>query len=90
MSDDPLLNRIRSEFLEMPGQRLTRKQAIRLYGVDDAQCRRALDQLVDTRFLCVTPDGTYARAFDGADTPRPNPARAGGARPGKSSAKIPA
>ena len=89
MPHDPLLNRIRSEFLEMPGQRLTRDQAKRLYGVDEAQCRRALDQLVDVKFLCVKPDGTYARTSDGADTPRPNPAKAG-LRPGKSSARIPA
>ena len=89
MPDDPLLNRIRSEFLEMPGQRLTRVQAQRLYGIDELQCQRALDTLVDTRFLCVKSDGTYARASDGADTPRPNPAKAG-VRPGKSCAKIPA
>jgi hypothetical protein len=89
MPHDPLLNRIRSEFLEMPGQRLTRDQAKRLYGVDEAQCRYALDQLVDAKFLCVQPDGTYARTSDGADPPRPNPAKAD-IRSGKSSAKIPA
>jgi DNA-binding GntR family transcriptional regulator len=71
----------------MPGQRLTREQATRLYGVGEAQCRQALDRLVDTRFLCVKPDGTYARAFDGADTPRRNPAKADH-RSGMSSAKI--
>jgi hypothetical protein len=61
MPHDSLLNRIRSEFLEMPGQRLTRVQAQRLYGINELQCQRALDTLVDTRFLCVKPDGTYAR-----------------------------
>jgi len=85
MPDDPLLNRIRSEFLEMPGQRLTRQQATRLYGVEETQCRQALDRLVDARFLCVTPDGTYARTFDGAETLRPNPTKANISR-----AKIPA
>ena len=76
MPDEALLNRIRSEFLEMPGLRLTREQAQRLYGLEQAVCRRALDTLVDMRFLCVKPDGTYARLFDGADTPPPYPARA--------------
>jgi hypothetical protein len=85
MPHDPLLNRIRSEFLEMPGQRLTRVQAQRLYGIDELQCQRALDMLVDTRFLCVKSDGTYARTSDGANPPRPNPFRSG-----QSSAKIPA
>jgi hypothetical protein len=73
----------------MPGQRLTRDQAKRLYGVDEAQCRQALDQLVDARFLCVKPDGTYARTSDGPDTPRLNRAKAD-VRSGKFSAKIPA
>jgi len=89
MPHDKLLNRIRSEFLEMPGQRLTRGQAQRLYGIDELQCQRALDTLVDTRFLCVKSDGTYARTSDGADTPRPNPAKAD-VGSGQSSAKIPA
>jgi DNA-binding GntR family transcriptional regulator len=71
----------------MPGQRLTREQATRLCGVDDVRCREALERLVDTRFLCIKPDGTYARAFDGADTTRRNPAKAN-LRSGKSSAKI--
>ena len=77
MPGDPLLKRIRSEFLEMPGQRLTRAQAQRLYGVDESQCQRVLDTLIDTKFLCVKPNGTYARSSDGADTPRPNPVKDG-------------
>jgi hypothetical protein len=76
MSDDALFNRIRCEFLEMPGLRLTRQQAQRLYGIEPTLCQRTLDRLVDTRFLCITSNGTYARLSDGADTPRPNPAKA--------------
>jgi hypothetical protein len=71
----------------MPGQRLTREQAQRLYGVEQAPCQRALDTLVETRFLCVKPNGTYARLSDGADSPRQSPAKAD-LRPGKSSEKI--
>ena len=37
----------------------------------------ALDTLVDTKFLCVKADGAYARVADGADVPRPHPAKAG-------------
>ena len=87
--DDALLRRIRSEFLEMPGQRLSPEQAQRLYGVEQAPCQQALDVLVDTGFLCVKPNGAYARLSDGSDTPRPNPAKAD-LRPGESSVKVPA
>jgi len=67
---DALLNRIRGEFLEMPGLRLTCEQAQRLYGLDRLLCQRALDRLVDARFLCVTANRTYARIADVADAPR--------------------
>jgi hypothetical protein len=69
------LNRIRAEYLEMPGLRLTVRQAQRLCGVDGAACRAALESLVDARILCVKPDGTYARLTEGS-LPRPRPAKA--------------
>jgi hypothetical protein len=87
--DDILLQRIRSEFLEMPGLRLTGRQAQRLCGVEQALCQRVLDLLVDTTFLCVTPNGMYARLSDGADPLRPTPAKAD-VRPGTRSVKVPA
>jgi hypothetical protein len=34
------------------------------------------DALVEARFLCVKPNGTYARAIDGRDVPRPRSVRA--------------
>jgi DNA-binding GntR family transcriptional regulator len=61
---DALLNRIRGEFLEMPGLRLTCEQAQRLYGLDQALCQRALDRLVVAGFLCVMANRTYARVAD--------------------------
>jgi DNA-binding GntR family transcriptional regulator len=67
---DALLNRIRGEFLEMPGLRLTCEQAQRLYGLDRALCQRALDRLVDAGFLCIRPNRTYARIADVAEAPR--------------------
>jgi len=76
MQNDILLNRIRAEYLEMPGLCLKLEQAQRLCGVERALCQRVLDTLVDTKFLCVKADGAYARLTDGADVPRPQPAKA--------------
>jgi DNA-binding IclR family transcriptional regulator len=59
------LARIRSEYLEMPGMKLTIEQVQRLSGVDRDSCKRVLDDLVRMRFLRVGPDGHYARDTDG-------------------------
>jgi hypothetical protein len=56
---------IRGEFSEMPGLRLTRPQARRLWGLDAATCDAALDALVDEHFLRRTPHGEYLRADAG-------------------------
>lgn len=76
MPHHSLLKRIRAEYLEMPGLRLKVEQAQRLCGVDRATCQRVLDMLVEMKFLCVQPDGAYARLTDGADHPHPHPAKA--------------
>lgn len=70
MPTDTILNRIRGEFLEMPGLRLTCEQAQRLCGLDRAVCQRALDWLVDARFLCVTANQMYALIADVTEAPR--------------------
>jgi hypothetical protein len=59
------LQRLRSEFLEMPGMRLTAAQTQRLCGIDEGLCMAVLDALVDARFLRRNADGSYARATDG-------------------------
>jgi hypothetical protein len=59
------IERLRSEFLEMPGLRLTKKQVQRLCGIDEASCTAALNALVDLKFLRVNADGSYARTVDG-------------------------
>jgi len=69
------LDRLRAEFLEMPGLRLTAEQVHRLCGVERAACASALDALVEERFLCAKPDGTYVRTSDGHLTRR-RPAKA--------------
>jgi hypothetical protein len=70
MPHNSLIDRIRGEFLEMPGLRLTLPQAQRLCGVERALCQRVLGTLVETGFLCVKTDGTYSRLTDGADSLR--------------------
>ena len=59
-----MIERIRGEFLEMPGLRLTAAQVRRLCGVDPTTCQVVLDALVDINFLQVRADGTYARPSD--------------------------
>lgn len=44
--DRDLQARIRAEFREMPGQKLTLAQASRLFNVDKARCECALARLV--------------------------------------------
>jgi len=68
------LDRIRGEFLEMPGLRLTIEQAHRLCGVDQKLCAAVLDELVQEQFLILKSDGRYARVTDGA--PRARQAKA--------------
>lgn len=57
-----LVERVRSEFSEMPGLQLTPKQASRLLGIEPAACRTVLDALVGTAFLRWTAAGTIVRA----------------------------
>jgi len=57
-----LVSRVRAEFLEMPGLRLTQKQASRLWGMDDSVCRRVVESLVESSFLRRAEGGTFVRA----------------------------
>ena len=63
-SDEQLLSRIRAEYIEMPGLRLTREQGVRLWGLDAPTCARLLKDLVDARFLCCGADGRYGRTSE--------------------------
>jgi hypothetical protein len=75
MPHEHLLNRVSAEYLEMPGLRVTRKQMQRLCGIDRTICQMVLDTLVETRFLYVKADRTYARFTDG-EIPYPRAAKA--------------
>ena len=52
--------RARSEYLEMPGLRLTIGQAARLFGLDHHDCASILENLVTEGFLYRTGE-RYAR-----------------------------
>lgn len=56
---DAIARRVRGEFAEMPGLRLTLKQAGRLFGLPPAMCEAVLARLVDERVLLRTPDGAF-------------------------------
>lgn len=60
-TDYETLRRIKCEFLEMPGMRLTLGQAQRLWGLHRESCDALLDALVHQRFLFRTRDGSFAR-----------------------------
>jgi len=48
---DEMLQRIRDEYLEMPGLCLTLRQVQRLWGLDEETCRDAMQLLVESKFL---------------------------------------
>ncbi len=56
-----VLRRVQGEFLEMPGLRLTRPQAQKLWGLDQALCEVLLGALIDSKFLFRTRDGAFMR-----------------------------
>ena len=59
---DEALRRVRGEYIEMPGLRLTTAQAQRLWGLDGAACDALLGALVDAKFLFRTRDGAFVRS----------------------------
>ena len=59
-----LVKLVHSEYLEMPGLRLTLAQAVRLWDSDRDSCARALETLVDASFLRCA-GGSYVRADSG-------------------------
>jgi len=56
LTRERIVSRIRAEFLESPGLRLTVPQASRLFAVRRDTCQRLLEQLVH--------DGTLTRGND--------------------------
>ncbi len=61
LQSETLILRIRSEYCEMPGLKLTLRQAQRLWALDERTCESLLDSLVHDGFLIHSRDGSYVR-----------------------------
>jgi hypothetical protein len=61
-----LADRIRAEFTELPGLKITQAQACRLWHTDEHACVQALAALIEEGFLRQTASGAYIAL------PRPN------------------
>jgi len=59
------VQRVRGEYLEMPGLSLTERQAQRLWHLEPEACHLLLKALVDSGFLRRTSRGGYVRATVG-------------------------
>ena len=70
-----IVQRIRAEYLEMPGLTLKPEQVQRLCGVERTLCESVLEALVESGFLSRRADGTYAR--QNPDSSRARQAKAG-------------
>ena len=55
------LQRVKAEFLELPGLKLTVPQAQRLWGLDRPTCEAVIEHLTASRFLQWTRDGSVMR-----------------------------
>jgi hypothetical protein len=64
-SFEQLVIRVRAEYREMPGLRLTLAQACRLWQIPPTACQAVLHTLVDEGFLVRTPRGSFI-ALDAA------------------------
>jgi hypothetical protein len=62
MELEHIVRRVREEFREMPGLRLTPAQATRLWGIEHDVCRAVIDALVSSAFLRWTATGAITRA----------------------------
>ena len=58
--NDRHLARVRSEYREMPGLKLTAAQASRFWNLGPEESRVALETLVEARILWRTSDGHWA------------------------------
>jgi hypothetical protein len=55
------VQRIRVEYLDLPGLSLTARQARRLWNLDSDTCQRVLDMMIRDNFLRRTPQAQYVR-----------------------------
>lgn len=74
VSADPLrwvtlMQRVRTEYEEMPGLSVTVAQASRLWKMDAPTAREVLNAMVDVGYLSAGPRGFTLRAFDSTARP---------------------
>ena len=67
--------RILAEYREMPGLRLTLRQAARLWALDTVNCQAVLDALVAAGSLRRSPKGEYCLPCDEEAAVQPRPRR---------------
>ncbi len=61
-SDEAVVSRVRAEYREMPGLKLTTEQASRLWHLEPHACESLLRRLAEERLLRRTRDGAFVRA----------------------------
>ena len=59
--DEQMLLRVRGEYTEMPGLRLTVRDASRMWHMSSDACEAVLSALVEQRSLVRTRDGAFVR-----------------------------
>jgi hypothetical protein len=59
---DAIVRRVRAEFVEMPGLKLTAAQAARLWGLEPAACDAVIRTLAASEFIRWTKCGSIVRA----------------------------
>ena len=57
-----LLHQVREEYEKMPGLKLTKPQAMRLFGVAPSVCAAMFRALVMENFLSRAGDGVFVRS----------------------------
>jgi hypothetical protein len=57
-----LATRVRSEYVELPGLRLTAAQAQRLWHLDREECDAVFAALIDAGIIRRMPDGSFVLA----------------------------
>ena len=62
MDLDLVTRRVREEFREMPGLRLTPAQATRLWGLEQEVCREVIEALIAAAYLRWTAAGAVTRS----------------------------
>ena len=72
---EQLIARTRSEYLEMPGLRLSVTEASRLWGFEKDLAETILRALVDDGFLKVAADGKFGRRADSPPGSHPRQVR---------------